>query len=234
MQAVILAAGKGIRLQPLTYNTPKPMLEVLGRPILEHLLDSLPGTVDEAIIVVGYLADHIKDHFGNEYKERRIRYAYQKEQLGTFDALHASKACLKGDPFLCLVGDDFYSKEDLEELTRYDLAMLVMEKADPGRFNICIEKDGSLYDIVGSSENDSGIRLIFTGACVLTNDIFSEEMRHNTQHEQSLPHVMVSLSRRHPIRMIRAGFWHSITSPDDVCEAERVLIKRGSRTGRTC
>jgi len=232
MQAVILAAGKGIRLQPLTHNKPKPMLEVLGRPILEHLLDSLPGTVDEAIIVVGYLADQIRDHFGNEYRGRGIRYTYQKEPLGTFDALHAARAYLGNDPFLCLVGDDFYSREDLERLIHYDLAMLVMEKADPGRFNVCIERDGSLYGIVGRSENDSGPHLIFTGACILTNDIFSEEIVYNPQHEQSLPHVMVSLSRRHPIRMIRAVFWHSITSPEDISEAERVLMERGSKIGQ--
>ena len=223
MQAVILAAGRGVRLHPLTYTTPKPMLKVLGRPILEHLLDSLPSPVDEAIIVVGYLAERIKDHFGSEYEGRRIRYAHQQEQLGTFDALHAARAFLKGDSFLCLVGDDFYTTEDLEELTRHDLAMLVMERDDPGRFNICTERDGFLHDIVKKPEHDSGPYMIFTGACVLTNDIFPEQIVYNTHHEQSLPHAMLSLSRRHPIRMIRARFWHSITSPEDISAAERML-----------
>lgn len=234
MQAVILAAGKGIRLHPLTCNTPKPMLKVLGRPIMTHLLDSLPGLVDEVIIVVGHLADRIKDHFGSDYQGRRIRYAHQRKQLGTFDALHAARAFLKGDSFLCLVGDDFYTTEDLDELARHDLAMLVMERDDPGRFNICIERDGFLHDIVKKPEHDFGPYLIFIGACVLTDDIFSEGIVYNTQQEQSLPHAMLSLSRRHPIRMIRARFWHSVTSPEDISEAERLLRERGSRTGRTC
>ena len=222
MQAVIFAAGKGTRLRPLTHQKPKPLLEVSGRPILEHLLDSLPESVDEVIIVVGYLSDQIQDHFGHEYKGRKIRYAFQKNLLGTFDALYTAEPYLRNSPFLCLVGDDFYHQKDLEKLTEYDLAMLVMEKDDPGRFNICIEKDGYLYDIVRNSEKHSNRNLIHTGACVLTRNIFQEEIVYNDQNEQSLPHMMVSLSKKHPIRMIHATFWHSITYPADLSEAERI------------
>lgn len=224
MQAVIFAAGEGTRLRPLTHNKPKPMLGVSGRPILEYLLDSLPDCIDEVIIIVGFLSNQIKDHFGNEYNERKIRYAFQKEQLGTFDALNTAKPYLMDNPFLCLVGDDFYNQKDLIKLIKYDLAMLVIEKENPGRFSICLEKEGYLLDIISNSEIDSNKNLIFTGACVLTKDIFKEEIIYNNQNEQSLPHMMVSLSKRHPIRMIRAGFWHSITYPDDLLKAEKMLM----------
>jgi NDP-sugar pyrophosphorylase family protein len=223
MQAVIFAAGKGTRLRPLTHKKPKPMLEVAGRPILEYLLDSLPSSIDEVIIVVGFLSNRIKDFFGQEYKGRRIHYAIQKEQLGTFDALLTAEPYLKVNPFLCLVGDDFYNKKDLENLMKYDLAILVIEKDDPGRFNICIEKDGFLNDIISKPDNDSNKNLIFTGACVLTKEIFKERIIYNNQNEQSLPHTMVSLSKRYPIRMIHANFWHSITYPDDLSVAEKMF-----------
>lgn len=80
MQVVIFAAGEGTRLRPLTNKKPKPMLEVSGRPILEHLLDSLPDCIDEVIMVVGFLSNQIEDHFGSSYKERRIHYAFQRER----------------------------------------------------------------------------------------------------------------------------------------------------------
>ena len=219
MQAVIFAAGKGTRLRPLTNKTPKPLLEVAGRPILEYLLDSLPSCIDEVILVVGYLANQIKHHFGHEYQGKSIRYAFQKALLGTFDALNTAEPYLKKKPFLCLVGDDFYLHEDLEELTKYDLAMLVMEKEDPGRFSICIEKNGYLYDIVRQSDKPSSVsdkHLIHTGACVLTRDIFKEAIVYNDQNEQSLPHMMVSLSKKHPVKMVHARFWHSVTYPEDL------------------
>ncbi|MGA1840067.1 MAG: nucleotidyltransferase family protein [bacterium] len=224
MQAVIFAAGEGTRLRPLTNNKPKPMLEVSGRPILEYSLDSLPDCIDEVIMVVGFLSDQIQGHFGEAYKERRIRYAMQKKQLGTFDALNSARPYIRNNPFLCLMGDDFYNHKDLIKLTKHDLAMLVIEKDDPGRFSICLEKDGYLLDIVNNSEIISHKNLIFTGACVLTKDIFEEEIIYNNQNEQSLPHMMVSLSKRHPIRMIRAGFWLSITYPDDLLMAERISM----------
>ena len=223
MQAVIFAAGKGTRLRPLTYKKPKPMLEVAGHPILEYLFNSLPYSIDDVIIVVGFLSNQIKNYFGHEYSGRRIHYAIQKKQLGTFDALHTAEPYLNNNPFLCMVGDDLYNKKDLENLIKYDLAMLVLEKDDSGRFNICIEKDGYLNDIISKSENDSNKNLIFTGACVLTREIFKENIIYNNQNEQALPHMMVSLSKRHPIRMIHASFWHSITSPDDLSKAERIL-----------
>ena len=224
MQAVIFAAGKGTRLRPLTNNKPKPMLEVSGRPILEYLLDSLPDCIEEIIIVVGFLSNLIKDHFGGKYKQRRISYAIQREQLGTFDALNSARPYLKNNPFLCLVGDDFYNQKDIMELIKHDLAMLVIERDDPGRFSICLEKDGYLLDIISHSEITSHKNLIFTGACVLTKDIFAEEVFYNSQNEQSLPHMMVSLGKKHPVRLIRAGFWLSITYPDDLLKAESRLI----------
>lgn len=224
MQAVIFAAGQGKRLRPLTETTPKPMLEISGRPILAYLLDSLPECIDEIILVVGYLSHRIEAYFGSDYQGRSIRYAHQRELLGTFDALRTAGPYLLNLPFLCLVGDDFYHPQDLEELTGFDPAMLVMERNDPGRFSICIERDGFLHDIISPVQNHSGRNLIFTGACVLTKDIFKEAVIYNHQNEQSLPHMMVSLSRRMPIRMIHARFWHSITYPGDLAEAERTAM----------
>ena len=61
MKAVILAAGKGTRMGDLSLETPKPMLKVLGKTLLEHKLDSLPDVIDEVVITVGYLKDRIVD-----------------------------------------------------------------------------------------------------------------------------------------------------------------------------
>ena len=66
MKAVVLAAGEGVRLRPLTLTRPKHLIPVGGKPLLEHLLISLKTAgIDEALIVVHYMADKIKEHFGN-------------------------------------------------------------------------------------------------------------------------------------------------------------------------
>lgn len=60
MDAVILAAGKGVRLQPYTLTTPKPLLEVQGRPILDHLLGALPDAIDRIIVVIHHLGEQLE------------------------------------------------------------------------------------------------------------------------------------------------------------------------------
>jgi dTDP-glucose pyrophosphorylase len=89
VDAVIMAGGKGTRLRPLTLNTPKPLLKVGGKPIMEHNLDrlSLFG-IDDFHVSVNYLGDQLVDYFGNgENKNIKIDYIWEKEPLGTIGAL---------------------------------------------------------------------------------------------------------------------------------------------------
>ena len=81
MQLVILAAGRGKRMKTLTENMPKPMLTVLGNDLLEHKISILPKEIDEVIIVIGYLGEKIKKHFGTNFKGKKISYVEQKELL---------------------------------------------------------------------------------------------------------------------------------------------------------
>ena len=78
MKAVILAAGEGVRMRPLTLRTPKPLLQVAGRPLLEHIIYALPKDINELIVVIGYLGDQIKNFLGNEYHGLKIQYIWQK------------------------------------------------------------------------------------------------------------------------------------------------------------
>ena len=130
MQAVIMAAGEGTRMRPLTYKTPKPMLLVKGKPLLEWTIGFLPDKVDEVIIIVNYLADQIKNYFGGEWKGKKIKYITQKELNGTGGALHTCKDLVKGK-FLVVMGDDLYYKKDLEDMIKEQLAILAQEVNDP-------------------------------------------------------------------------------------------------------
>src|SRR3989344_539802 len=87
MKAIILAAGEGIRMRPLTNNTPKPMLLLKGKPLLEHIIESLPKQVNEIILVVGYLHHQIHNHFHHFFEGFKIDYVIQSEKTGTYDAL---------------------------------------------------------------------------------------------------------------------------------------------------
>ncbi len=141
MQAVIMAAGKSTRTWPLTLTRPKPLLPVMGTPLMSHQLRALKGIAEEAVIVVGYLGGMIREQFGNAFEGIAIRYVEQKEQRGTGHAVLQTEAAIKG-PFLALNGDDLYDPDDLKRLARHPGLALAREVEHPERFGV-FEIDGN-------------------------------------------------------------------------------------------
>ena len=113
MQAVILAAGEGRRMRPLTESTPKPLLEVCGRPLISYTFAALPDVVDEVVMVVSYLKEKITAYLGSTFEGRKIHYVEQRKLEGTGKALFEARPLIK-DRFLVLMADDIYFKEDIE------------------------------------------------------------------------------------------------------------------------
>jgi len=139
-QAIILAAGNGTRLVPLTVTIPKPILEIADTSILEHNLDQLQGVIEEVFIVVNDKANLIKEKIGNRYKKIKINYIIQKKQLGTADAAKKVLPFIN-NKFLLLNGDDLYSKNDFKKMLKMENCILLKEvKDDKSVFNYKIEK----------------------------------------------------------------------------------------------
>src|SRR4030067_3407911 len=93
MQAVILAAGEGARMRPLTSRRPKPMLPLANKPILEHLItECYQAGVRDFVIIVGYQDDVITNYFGDGSKWGvKISYCLQEKAMGTADALRMAQ-----------------------------------------------------------------------------------------------------------------------------------------------
>lgn len=114
MEAIILAAGMGKRLLPLTKNKPKPMVELLGKPIIEHTLNALiRKRVSEIIIVVGYCKNTIIDYFGNEYKGFKIRYVDNKDYATTNNIYSLKLGLEQIDEDLILCEGDIVFEPDI-------------------------------------------------------------------------------------------------------------------------
>jgi len=123
VDGLVFAAGRGSRLRPLTDDTPKPLLPVDGRPILEHCLETLADLgVDRLVVVVGYRAGQVIDHVGETFRDLPVAYARQDERLGMAHALLAAEDHLDGDVAM-LDGDC---------LVEADLRPLVERHRDPG------------------------------------------------------------------------------------------------------
>ncbi|MBI3874618.1 MAG: NTP transferase domain-containing protein [Verrucomicrobia bacterium] len=120
MKAIILAAGKGTRMRELTHQTPKPMLHVLGRPILEHIVRGLAAAgVRDFCIITGWRAEVIERHFGDGSRWNvSIQYARQEVQDGTGKAPELAKDIIGNDTFILTYGDIMVKPETYLHMVR--------------------------------------------------------------------------------------------------------------------
>ncbi|OGG88980.1 hypothetical protein A2592_01615 [Candidatus Kaiserbacteria bacterium RIFOXYD1_FULL_42_15] len=222
MQCVILAAGKGTRLRPLTETIPKPLVLVAGKPLLDHIIDALPSAVDELIIVTGYLENKIKDYCGSEYKGRKVTYVHQEEQKGTAPALWLCKDLLKGR-FLFMFADDIHGADDIARVASYSRAILTMPTKNPERFGIVVRHpDGTLAEFVEKPVHPPS-NLASTGMMVLDTHIFEFELPKETNGEYYLTDVIAEYAKKYPIAVVEENLWIPIGYPEDIVWAEKIL-----------
>jgi UDP-N-acetylglucosamine diphosphorylase / glucose-1-phosphate thymidylyltransferase / UDP-N-acetylgalactosamine diphosphorylase / glucosamine-1-phosphate N-acetyltransferase / galactosamine-1-phosphate N-acetyltransferase len=156
MKAVVLVAGKGTRMEPLTSDCPKVMLQVANKPILEHIVNSaIDAGIEGFVFITGYLEQQIMDYFGDGSKWGvSIDYIQQKEQLGTADAIGYAKGHVEGS-FLVLNGDMLIGKEDLETLlSRTDEAVICVKEVDnPSDFGVLKTETNKVIKIIEKPKN---------------------------------------------------------------------------------
>src|SRR4030042_3692131 len=224
MQAVIMAAGEGTRMRPLTYKTPKPMLLIKGKPLLEWTIRFLPDEVDEVIIIVNYLADQIQNYFGDEWKGRKIKYVTQKELNGTGGALHTCKDLVKGK-FLVVMGDDLYYKKDLEDMIKEELAILAQEVNDPSRFGVLkTDEKGRMIEIIEKPKME-GKAFVSTNAFTLNEKFFDYDLVKVTEKEFGLPQTLAAMAKDYPVKVMKTTRWMAVGNPEDFEKAQIEIEK---------
>jgi UDP-N-acetylglucosamine diphosphorylase / glucose-1-phosphate thymidylyltransferase / UDP-N-acetylgalactosamine diphosphorylase / glucosamine-1-phosphate N-acetyltransferase / galactosamine-1-phosphate N-acetyltransferase len=227
MQAIILAAGRGTRMSPLTDTLPKPMLTVLGKNLIEWKLEALPESVTQIILIVGYKKEIIENYFGDSWKGIPITYIEQETLDGTGGAIALCKDYVT-DKALVLMGDDIYEKRDLEHLLAHEYAMLVNDEGEAGlkRKGQIIEKNGLLVGLnEGDSQTGTPSSLINTGACVISKEYFTYPPVKFSETEYGLPHTLISLSKNRPVQVEKATSWIQITRPECLERATLKLLK---------
>lgn len=176
MQVVILAGGKGTRLRPLTYQQPKPMISINGKPFLEYQLKLVKSFgLTDVVILVGYLANQVEEYFGNgSLLGLSIKYSYEKKLLGTGGALKNAQDVLAQE-FLLLNGDTFLPV-DYGELIKYFYKnnKMVVITAYNNHNNIASSNItiGEANSVISYDKKDSrGKTHVDAGAIILKKDV---------------------------------------------------------------
>jgi len=214
----------------LTAGTPKPLLEVNGKTLLEYKFEALPYDINEIIIIVGYMGGKIHDRFGGSYKDKSILYIEQEKLDGTAGALWLAKPLLK-EEFLVMMGDDMYSKAEIDRcIAIQGWTMLVQETEhmDAGGCVITDTHDKILSIEEGSHHGKAG--LVGTNLFSLDMRLFDYPLvaKAEGSDEYGLPQTVVaaSVSGKIPFTAVKATEWIQITSPEDLEKATHFLKYR--------
>jgi bifunctional UDP-N-acetylglucosamine pyrophosphorylase/glucosamine-1-phosphate N-acetyltransferase len=220
MQAVILAAGEGTRMRPLTETVPKPMLPVADRPLVAHTVDAaVDAGATELVFVVGYEADRVREHFGDEYRGVQVSYAVQEEQLGTAHAAAAAREHLDGD-FVVLNGDDLYDRAAIEALFDACPAVGAYRVDDPRPYGV-FSLDGERVTGVVEKPDDPPSNRVNVGAYHFPAEAtdWLTEVEESERGEYEITDVVERLVGAREVRAVPVERWLGVGRPWELLEA---------------
>src|SRR5512136_893659 len=217
MQAVILAAGEGNRVRPLTRSRPQALIPVANRPIIEYVIDALiKNGIRDIVVVVGYRKEQVT-RFVNGL-EVPIEVVMQEKQLGTAHALQCAKSKIKGD-FLVLPGDNYIDPQSIARIKDTANAILVKEHPNPSNFGVVLLNNGLVTDIVEKPEHSPSF-MVSTGIYSLKKTFFSYIQGNNLT--DAIPGMIAAGEQ---IRAIPADDWQDAIFGWDLLKMNRRLLK---------
>jgi len=217
-------------MQPLTLDTPKPLLLVKGRPILEWSLMNLHGIVDHVLIVVNYLKEQIEAYMVQQTLFKDYTLVEQLPQpMGTGHAVQCCQPYLKSDEFVVMNGDDLYSKPALEELSQQSFGILSILKDDPSAYGAIIrDADGNFARIHEKPPKDLYPSPVpcNIGVYKFTSAIFDYQLEKSERGEYEITDYVSMSARDHTITVIESPFWFPIGTPENLEEAQSIEVNR--------
>ncbi|MFX1521460.1 MAG: sugar phosphate nucleotidyltransferase [Promethearchaeota archaeon] len=235
--AVILAAGKGTRLLPLTKKIPKPLLPVAGKPIIEYSLDFLRELhIKRFIIVVGYKHKQIREYLDEKYSKNHIEYIFQARQLGTANAVNLVKDFVKND-FLVFLGDNLFldlpPKKIFEQhLTRQvSITLILEEKRTPKETGVVLLGEDNRILKIEEKPSVTFSNIITTGIYIFHPVIFDsiKEVTPSSRGEFEIADAIKKLLKSNNGKVygtLFRGWRKNVSRAKDLLDANREVLSR--------
>jgi MurNAc alpha-1-phosphate uridylyltransferase len=231
-KAMVLAAGLGVRMRPLTDHMPKPMVPVAGQPLLDHVLDKLGyAGVTEAVVNVHYLPDQIIDHVAKRRRPRVIISDERDAVLGTGGGVVKALPLLGPDPFFLVNADTLWIDGVRRNLTRLaetfdpaqmDILLLMAATTSSigygGRGDYAMLPDGALR----KRREHQVVPFVYAGAAIMSPSLFANP----PAGEFSLTKMFDRANEQERLFGLRLdGVWMHVGTPDAVHAAEEAFME---------
>jgi N-acetyl-alpha-D-muramate 1-phosphate uridylyltransferase len=231
-KAMVLAAGLGLRMRPLTEKMPKPLVSVAGQPLLDHVLDKLgQAAVTEAVVNVHYLPDQIINHVAGRKRPHVIISDERDQVLGTGGGVVKALPLLGDAPFFHVNSDTLWIdgvRSNLEQLAenfdpaRMDILLLMAPTASSigysGRGDYSMLPDGPLH----ARRENQVVPFVYAGAAIISPSIFADAPK----GEFSLTKMFDRAEEQGRLFGLRLdGLWMHVGTPDAVHAAEEAFLE---------
>ncbi len=243
MKAVIIAAGKGKRLMPITFSRPKPLIPLAGKPLLEHTISGLKNAgINEILLIVGYKENLIKRYFGDgkEKFNLKIEYITQDEQLGTAHAFGYAKNFANNESVLLMYGDLLVEPKVYQEIVqkfnenKIEGIILLMEVKNPEEFGIIsLNPNGFVEKIIEKPTPEMNVgNLANAGVFIFDSKIFQaiEKTEKSIRGEYEFTDSMEILINQFKGNIagytIKDYFWSDIGLPWQFLDANSYLLDK--------
>jgi len=229
MKAVILAAGKGVRMAPLTEDKPKVLIEVAGKPFLWHVLRNFEKAgINEIALIVGYKKEKIFDfakHYGFS-----LTFIEQEKQLGTGHAVLLAKEWVGNSKFILAMGDNLCSAEDIKHLSKLpdDLAYVGAYESDHPQYYGVLETEKNALVKIHEKPSHPKSNLINTGLYKFTPEIFKEliNLKFSSRGEIELTDAITNLASLGKARVYTLkDYWIDMSVKEDLPAVEEKIKK---------
>jgi bifunctional UDP-N-acetylglucosamine pyrophosphorylase/glucosamine-1-phosphate N-acetyltransferase len=241
MKAVILTAGEGKRLRPITTSRPKPMIPLIGKPLLEHIITGLKEAgIDHIILIVGYKEETIREHFDKFSNEANleIEYVTQKDFLGTAHAVAQAKNSIIDDPFLVVNGDIFLDSEIFKDLVQEykkhpnEGYITLFEVKNPENFGvISLNSNGFVEKITEKPSPKLKLGNLANAGIYIFNPLMFkaiEKTGKSIRNEYEITDSMEILTKEFGIKIkgfiIKDHYWSDIGLPWQLFEANHYIL----------
>ena len=230
MKAVILAAGEGIRMRPLTRNRPKVMLPIANMPIMEHLLvEAREAGINDFILIVGYCDAQVRNYFGEGEKWGvSIDYIEQRKQLGTADAIRMVESLVDGK-FLVINGDVIIGRDDIKPLLNDDKNTMSVFKVTDAQGLGIVQTEGDKITGIYEKTQHPPTMMANAGLYLFTEEIFGaiakteKSPRGEYEITDSLQLLMSSFSGLY-FRELQS--WLDVSYPWDLLAVNEMMLSR--------
>lgn len=234
MKGLVLVAGKGTRLRPLTNTGPKHLIPLAGKPMMQYAIEHLiNANIKKIGVVVGYMKNKIIEYLTKNKKlNAKFEFIIQEPQLGLAHAVAVSKEYVGDEPFVVYLGDNIF-KEGIAkyvkefETSDYDAMILLTKVKNPSRFGVAEIKDGKLVRLIEKPKIPPS-DLALVGVYFFRHTIFEaiSHLKPSWRGELEITDAIQWLiNNNYKVHYeIISGWWKDTGKPEDLLEALYMIL----------